>query len=445
MSLLLNKVFTRYYKPEGDTPNSGGTPPAGSDKQDDITFLSGDEEPEADVLDLTPKKAKSEAKDEDDDTDDKDDKDDEGEPDDADGEEPTDDEDELEDLLAETEKPDAEKLELTTPVRRKEILKKYPNLFKDFPYLEKAYYREQQFTEIVPTIDDAREAVQAKETLDNFEKALMGGDVSTTFKAVREEDPNAFYKIVDSLLPTIASVDESAYHHLVGNMTKHTIAAMVKEAKASDNEVLMSAAQILNQFVFGKSEYTPPSNLAKADEKRDDEKENSITQREREFVQQQFTTAKDTLNTRLNNTLKATIEAHIDPKGSMGEFVKRAAIRQVTEELNQLIGKDSRFKTITDRLWQAAHKSNYSRESMERIRSAYLSKSKTLLGPVIKKARIEALKGMGKRVRETVEDKEEVTSPKKKSRDTERPPSNSSGKKGSVPSGMSTLDFLNSD
>jgi hypothetical protein len=431
------RLPTKFYSPEGDAPAGGG--PISSDKDDVINFLGEDDAEKDEVLDLTPpKKEKTEDTEKPEEEDEVDDADA-----DDDGEEPDADESELEDLVEETEEPDPEKLELTTPVRRKEILKKYPNLFKDFPYLEKAYYREQQFTEIVPTIDDAREAVRSKQTLDRFEQELMGGNVQTIFKAVKDEDPNSFYKIVDNLLPMLAQVDEAAYHHLLGNNIKHTIAAMVQEGRRSNNDVLMSAAQILNQFVFGSSEYSPPSKLSKEVENKDN-KPDALSQREQEFVQRQFNTAKENLNTRLNNTLKATIEANIDPKKSMGEFVRKAAIRQVTEELNSLISRDSRFRIITDKLWAAAHKANYDKESMERIRSAYLSKSKTLLAPVIKKARIEALRGMGKRVRETVDETEETTSPKK-SRNTEQPRSNTSGKKsGGVPAGMSSLDFLNS-
>src|SRR5215510_11268328 len=57
-------------------------------------------------------------------------------------------EDELEAELEEDQKDLDENLELALPVRRKEILAKYPDIFKDFPYLEKAYYREQAYAEV---------------------------------------------------------------------------------------------------------------------------------------------------------------------------------------------------------------------------------------------------------------------------------------------------------
>src|SRR6187399_1594582 len=77
--------------------------------------------------------------------------------------------DELKEIEEELDGPKEEDLELMTPVRRREILAKYPKLFKDFPYLEKAYYREQQFTEVYPTIQDARAAHEKSQILDRVE------------------------------------------------------------------------------------------------------------------------------------------------------------------------------------------------------------------------------------------------------------------------------------
>src|SRR3990167_9176528 len=58
-----------------------------------------------------------------------------------------------------------ERLDLVAPVRKKEILAKYPTIFKDFPYLEVAYFRDRQFSEIFPTVDDAKEAQEKADTL----------------------------------------------------------------------------------------------------------------------------------------------------------------------------------------------------------------------------------------------------------------------------------------
>lgn len=462
MSLLLSKI-PQFFAPNDTTGTSTGAPPSTSgrsagqptvnqptDKEGMIEFLSTDDEP-TDVIDLTdkqpPKGDRQKGKDkatttpestsQDEDT---------GETTDEEG---TDEQtDELEELEQELEGPTDEQLELVTPVRRKEILTKYPNLFKDFPYLERAYYREQAFTEIVPTIEDAKTAVAKAETLDRFENELMGGTTENILKAVKEENPDGFYKIVDDYLPTLAKVDEKAYFHVLGNLTKHTIAAMVMEARKSNNEVLQSAAAILNQFVFGSTDFKPPTNLSKdtPEGKKADEQVNT---REREFMQRQFETVNGDLNTRVNNTLKNTIDAHIDPKKSMSDYVRRNASKDALEQLEGLMSKDARFKALSDKLWEAAFKENFSKSAVDRIRSAYLSKAKTLLPSVIKKARNEALRGTGHRVRnDDAEETQEVQTSNRGPVPAGRPRSTSSGKitkASDIPKGMRSIDFLMQD
>jgi len=326
-------------------------------------------------------------------------------------------------------------------VRRKEILKKYPELFKDFPYLEKAYYREQQYTELLPTIDDAKAAVEKSQTLDRFEGDLVKGNVETIFTAIKKEQPNSFAKIVDDLLPAINRVDPQAFNHILANTMKHTIASMAIEAKRSNSDALRQAAQVLNQFIFGSSDYKPPTRLSQDD--KPDDKADALTQREQEFTARQFETARGDLTTKVNNTLRNTIEGNIDPRSSMTEYVKKNAVREVSETLQKLIKQDQRFTTITDKLWEKAFVKNFSQESLDTIRSAYLSKARTLLPSVIKKARIEALKGMGKRVREASDSNDKTND-----KDTSKPRSTDrSGKSKDlkVPAGMSSYEFLSQD
>lgn len=425
------KLPLKLYGPEDEL--SGGGPQSlesPQDKDDVIDFLGDDDEPpteDDDKLDLTDTNKGDDKKKEkatDDDSDDK--EEDEG---DKEGEE----EDELDELIEDLDEPDEEKLEIVTPVRRKEILKKYPDLFKDFPYLEKAYYREQQFTEVFPTIDEAKEARSKGETLDNFERDLVSGNITTILKAVNDQDKNSFYRIADNYLQSLAQVDEKAYLHVLGNTLKHTCSSMAAEAKRTNNEALMSAAQLLYQFGFGTSEFEAPKNLAREDT-RPDEKTTEFEERQRAFTQQQYESTRNDLNTKVDNALTRTITENIDPKGSMSDYVKASAIREASETLNGLLTNDKRFRDVTDRLWKHAFQSNFSQESVNRIRSAYLSKAKTLLPSVIKKARNNALRGMGKRVRETTKKTEQP-------RSSERRTSGKSTK--DIPADVGTLEFLN--
>jgi hypothetical protein len=445
-----------YYSPEAPVGTGGGSKTIGGgadmSKEDMINFL-GEDDTKEEVIDLEEGKPKPKEKEKE--------KEPEGEEEleeTPEGEEEEIEEaDELKELEEEIEPPSEEQLELVTPVRRKEILKKYPSLFKDFPYLEKAYYREQQFTELLPTIEDAKTAVEKSQVLDRFESDLMSGSTETVLKAVRETNPNGFYKIVDDYLPTLAKIDEKAYYHVIGNLTKHTIVSMVQEARrlgvGQDNEnkplpgnALQNAALLLNQFVFGTTEFKAPSQLANNEDPKENSRERQLAEKEQTFVRTQFENTRNDLNTRVNNTLKNTIDANIDPKKSMTDYVRKNAARDCMDNLERVINQDSRFKALLDKLWEKAFSEGFSKESADRIRSAYVSKAKTVLPALLKKARNEALRGTGHRVREDAEETTTRRGPVTpgRPRSQERPTGKIKEAK-DIPRGMSTLEFLNSD
>lgn len=353
--------------------------------------------------------------------------------------------DELAELERELEEPDEEKLELVTPVRRKEILAKYPKLFKDFPYLEKAYYRDQQFTEVFPTINDAKEANSKAAALDSYEQDLMRGNTEGVLKTIKQGDEKSFHRIVDNYMLALYNTDQTAYHHVVGNLNKQLIASLVQEGKKLGNDALLQAAAIVNQFVFASAEWTPPTRLSKDEA---DPRQDEIKNREEEFNQRQFESARDDLGTRLSNSFKATIEQNIDRTGSMTQYVKNAACKDALGYLEKMILADRAFQRLKDKLWISAAEQGYAKPAMDRLRSAFATKAKTLLPAVLKKARNEALRGLGKRVRE--EDTEDVndgtTRPDKTRKTTSSPRSGNvfKDKAQKIPKGMSTLEFFNS-
>jgi hypothetical protein len=415
------KLFSNFYSPD-DTP--GTSAPMG---KDDIIKFLGDDDEKAEVIPIKETKEKVVEE-----TTEKDIKEDE-----------TEEVDELKELEDELEEPDDEKLELTTPVRRGEILKKYPQLFKDFPYLEKAYYREQQYTEILPTINDAKEAVNKASILDNVDDDINNGDLEKILLATKEG--KGYNKLIDNYLPLLAKIDEKAYHHVIGNTIKHTIIAMVRESRRSNNEALQASAQILNQFVFGSSEFEDPKQLSTDITKVNTTREDEFEQKKKDFTQQKFNSANDDLNTRVNNVFKATIDANIDPKDSMSEYVKRNAVRESLESLESLISQDKRFSILVDKLWENASQNDFNKESLDKIRSAFTSKAKTLLPSVIKKARNDALKGMGKRVEEDKAERPTFSSSSTK-HDQPRSKEALASKDGKgLTKGMSSLDFLMQD
>lgn len=415
-----------------------GGPAKELSKDDILDLISAPDEEEKETIDLkeekSVKKEKEQVEEE---------KEEEIEEQEEEKEEEKDELAELEEEL-ELEEKDEDELELIAPVRRKEILAKYPKLFKDFPYLEKAYYREQKFTELYPTFEDANVAKTKAETLDKFESNLIEGDLTEILQATKDENKESFNKIADNYLLSLSKVDEGAYHHVIGNIIKATITNMVREARGlgeNEGRVLQNAASILNQFVFGTSQFTRSEPLSKSTPEKSD-RERELEQKEEKFRKERFESARTSLDTKVDNVLKATISANIDKNDSMTPYVKRNAEREALEYVYERLDKDTRFKAIRDKLWQNAYKNDYDSSSMEKLLTAIKSVSKTLLPTAIKKARNEALKGMGKRIK--TEDSEEFETEKEspQKRESAAPRQRTMEKKGDIPKDMSNKDYI---
>lgn len=346
--------------------------------------------------------------------------------------------------LVDTEEPIKAELvdqDLISPARRKEILKAFPDLFKKFPYLEKAYYRDRQFTEVFSDVESAKEAVGKAQSFDEMETYLMNGSTTEVLQAVKQHNPEAFNKIADNYLTSLLETDQGAYYNVISNVIKQTVVTMMNDGKNRNDAVLQEAARILNQFVFNTSQLQQPSKLSKQPTT-----ESQQLQQERQaFVAERFQTTLGDLETKVGNILKATIGQNIDPKEAMSDYVRRNATRDAYTDLESLIDQDTVFRKNLDRLWEKAFESGFKKPQVDAIRSAYLSKAKTLLPRVIQKTRNEALRGMGKRVvSHAEEDETPIESAKLRKA---APPSNSGkpAKRGSIPQGMSNKDFIMSD
>lgn len=425
MNLQFNNSFHVMYSPD-DSPGTG--------EGDKETFeLLNTEEPE-ETLELPKSTPKDDADDEDEDK----------EPE-AEAEV-----DELKEIEEELEGPKEEDLELTTPVRRREILAKYPKLFKDFPYLEKAYYREQQFTETFPTINDARAAADKARVLDQVEQQIIGnGDITSVLQAAKQENNESFLKIADNYLPALRSVDQGAYYHVLGNVIKDTIITMVREGRALGEQgaPLQAAANVLNQFVFGSQQFAPPTTLSRQPRPDEQAREQAIRNQDYQRAYESFESTRESLQTKADNVLMATIDGNIDPRDTMTAYVKQHAVKEAYDKLDDLMSKDRHFRGLLDRLWEKSYQTGFDKESTDRIKSAYLSKAKTLLPSVIKKVRNDALKGMGRRNSDDA-DEIQMASVKKGPSNTGKSTTPSSGKirkASDIPRGMSTLDVLMKD
>lgn len=346
-------------------------------------------------------------------------------------------------------KSDDEDIDIQAPPRMKEITKKYPELFKDYPFLAKMMSRDRQYNELFGSFDDAKEVAERSENFSAFESQLLSGNTEEILKSVRETDEKAFNIIVDDYLPTLAKVDKEAYFHVVGNLNKRLIMEMVQEAndlekndpdRAND---LKQAALLVNQFIFGNSKFTPPSN--RVDKSKNSDEQSEAEKERISHLRERFEESRDDLQTQADNTLRATISDYIDPKGSMSSYVKKNAVADAMKILEKSLSNDSSVSKNLTKLWSAATDARYSRDSLGKIKSFYLSKAKGYLKNAILKARAEALKDSRPANRDKETDEEQEETPRQRKTIPAGKPSQSKGKNDGPRKGESTTDYFMRD
>lgn len=350
--------------------------------------------------------------------------------------------DELAELEEDLKEPTDEDLELKTPVQRRALLKDFPEIFKKHPGLESTIYRERAYTELLPTINDAKEALASLQTLERFETDLKQGKTVDIMKAVLADDPQAFAKLADTYMENLAQVDERAYHHVLGNITKDIVAAMIKFGKEKEDTDIQDAASSLYQFMFNSTKWEGKKQLSAQSvvddttnverQKLDKEKQDWESNKQKEHTTK--------LMNSIDNQIKGTVEKSIDPKSQMSDFVKDTAITKVMSKAADLLKKDTRFQAIVKQLTDKAGKEKFSDESLNRIRSAYYTRYKAILIPIIKSVRSEALK---ETVNRTSEKEETNDTTERANRVTHDRKTNENRQDKSKPlPGESSLDFL---
>jgi hypothetical protein len=404
--------------------------------EDIASFLKGDRTDKTDKTDKADKakgdvkdnKLDEKAKDTDEGIDEENDEDleDKDEDIDEDDEIEVDDEDKID--LKDEEK-------ITAPPRRKEISKKYPEFFKEFPWFEKMMYRDRQVQERFGSFDDAMEAADKADVFDDMQSSVLSGNPEKFLTEVKTGDSKAFKKFVDNFLPTLAKVDKDAYKEVAQDVTRLLITSMVRESQSTRNEdakkALEEAAEILNQHIFGTSEFVPKK---RAESSEDSE----LEQEKQKFNNERLQTAVSDVTSKVTKIIKNTISENIDPKNEMTPFVKKNAIRECMEALDNSIDEDRVFKRQLTQMWSSAVKDKLPQSALDKIRSTWLGKAKGFLPVVIRKARAEALKGSVS----TKRDKDDEDSRREPIRNRKISTSSQSGNAKGRKEGESAYDYL---
>lgn len=348
--------------------------------------------------------------------------------------------DDDEDENKDEDKDEDDEIEVDAPPKRKELLAKYPKIFKDFPYLNNLLYRDREIRERFGSFDDIEEFQTKASRLDEFAGDLEKGSIENTIKMIKGFNEKAYNKLVDDYLPTLFRVDKEAYREVSLNVINQAVREMANRAREDGDEDLLKIAAGLNKHFFGSTTLKAPTTRASVNDKSEDETDI----KQREFLKQRYESTESDLQKRVDNTLKATIEKYIDPQNEMTAYLKKNAVKDALALITKNVSNDAGFRRTLDKLWKDSFTHNFDDRTTKRIRSAYLGRAKQVLKAAITKSRAKALNGLAP------SDKSDDNVNKNRGETSRRIPAgrphqNNSGDKLKMKPGESVIDFLNRD
>lgn len=340
---------------------------------------------------------------------------------------------------------DDEDIGLNIPNRAK-IIKEFPELFKKYPSIEKAIYREQQYAEIFTHPKDAEQAKESLKTLGTIEAELGDGNIENLLNSVKKFDEKAFSKITGNFLGTLQKLDQPAYFKTVNYVLKSAIQQAHEYGKGADKESdsyqVALAARILNKWIYQTDKVDAPEPLVVA-KTEVDPKAKELEDRENNYHKERLNGAVQEVDDRVLGTLTKSIEGVIDPKSLMTPYVKSNAIKDVLNQFKDDLRKDKRFTTNLDRLWRACRDDNYSDKSKGKIREAIKNQAKQVLPDIIRRVKADALKDY-KKVGKSERKEERPLDRRRPSAGNHSSPSKPNGKF-KLPEGKTATEYLLED
>ena len=306
-----------------------------------------------------------------------------------------------EDVLDEVEPEKEDIIESARGIDLAKVKEKYPDFAKtnEFRELRNAYFRESKFSELFPTIEDAKEAAENNDTFVKLNDDIINkGDATSLLESVKNASPESLKKLTSSFLDKVYALDETLYieavkpvfRGLAKQIYNEGQKALKRNAESEDGKALVWTARNIMQYVFQDADEVTKDE-PRADPKIS-EKEKELSEREQAIARDKFTSAYNTCDTSVERHLDKAILEGLDPDGKLNEFTRDTLVEKIKNEIKAQISKDNLHLKRMGSLWKRAEQQGFSRESLSSIVTAYLERARPVIPTVRNKFRSMAIK-----------------------------------------------------
>ena len=262
------------------------------------------------------------------------------------------------------------------------ISQEYPEFFKKFPEIRDLIGREKAYTELFPSVDDAKEIAEKAGDFDILVEKIGEGDLSPVLSSLEDD---SLAKLAENFLPSLAKQNEDLYYRVTSPVVDQLLKAAFREGKLKDDENLANAAYWLSKWALGDGKFAtgdvtfqPPKTEAKKDTKLEEEKKQFYDEKYNSFKESVL----DSCNTQIDTFITKDL-ADLAPR------IQKLVLREVREELASQLQADSSHMSRLRSLWKKAGQVGYVGDSKSRIINTYLERARSLAPSITEKVRSE--------------------------------------------------------
>lgn len=283
-------------------------------------------------------------------------------------EEPTEEEEEK---STEEEEPEEEEEEITRP-SWKDIKEHYPELAKNKDFRE-MFHREKAYSEVFPTVEDARDSAEKSNVFDFFDNSLSEGNPQVLLNAL---NPPTVAKFAENVLPALYQVHPELFARAVNPMIVEILNNISDRADQTGDKNLKTSILNVAKVIFG--EFKIPARVKRTvDPELEREKRDLRSERER-LIATQRNTFLESSDKSIKRQLSEAILDGIDPRNSLSEFTRNAILDKVLDETREELNNDKAFKSKMQHLFRLAERAGFPPDYKPRLISAYLGRAKAI-------------------------------------------------------------------
>jgi len=276
----------------------------------------------------------------------------------------------------------------------KDITGKYPKIFKDFPELKKNFFLARQYEQVVPTVEDAKAAVEQANYYQYFQAKVLQGDAKEVLDSINNSgEKAALKKFTDNFLPSLKDVDEPSFYRVTAPVIQQVLYAAIQQGTSGGDKNLAEAAKWIHNFVFGNPNVSKPNwnGGAKSDEKEVDPERQQFIRDKMNFERTRMEESMTEVSQAITSDIKKMIIKDLDPRNEMQPYMRKKLIEDIIQETGRILGKDQHHLRKMDSLWENLRQTGMRQSGKTRIKDTYLARAIQVLPSVRARLKSEAL------------------------------------------------------